>query len=210
MDKSTLLSKKLSQTIRSQLSTAVVAATFLATGSVAAADWTLNSNSSAINFISIKSANIAENHHFKEFSGKVAGNRSVFININLNSVDTAIEIRNQRMKEHLFETDQFPSATISTELDPSVLANLKAGSFTIINAPFKLTLHGQNQELIASIKIIKTNDSEIHVTSVKPIFVQANDFNLIAGILKLQQLAKLQSIDAVVPVTFNLVFNQTS
>jgi len=210
MHKSTLLSKKLNPTIRSLLSSVTLAVTFLACGSVTAANWTLDSSSSAINFISIKNANIAENHQFKEISGKVAGSKSVFININLNSVDTAIEIRNQRMKEHLFETDQFPSATISAELDPSLLTNLKAGSSTITNAPFKLTLHGQSQELTASIKIIKTSDSEIHVTSMKPIFVQANDFNLIAGILKLQQLAKLQSIDAVVPVTFNLVFNQES
>ena len=51
-----------------------------------------------------------------------------------------------------------------------------------------------------------TSGDKLIVSSTKPIIVQASDFGLVDGILKLQELAKLPSIATTVPVSFVLTF----
>jgi hypothetical protein len=46
------------------------------------------------------------------------------------------------------------------------------------------------------------------VTTVQPVIIKAEDFALVAGINKLQALAKLPSIAYTVPVSFVLTFQK--
>ena len=67
------------------------------------AAWQLDGERSALSFVSTKAINIAEVHRFGELSGGVDADGMVNVSINLDSVDTAIELRDDRMKEMLFE-----------------------------------------------------------------------------------------------------------
>ena len=71
----------------------------------ALADWTLDNERSIVNFISIKNASIGEVHRFRSLAGSVSDDGAVRLVIDLDSVETLIPIRNQRMRELLFETD---------------------------------------------------------------------------------------------------------
>ena len=70
------------------------------------AAWTLNGDDSTLSFISTKAVNVAEIHKFTTLSGGVDDTGNVTgISIALASVDTGIEIRDDRMREMLFDTD---------------------------------------------------------------------------------------------------------
>ena len=82
-----------------------------------AADWELQSKTSQLNFISIKNNSIAEVHDFTTLSGSINKKGEAVLTISLPSVETSIGIRNERMKEHLFESKQYPVATFITFID---------------------------------------------------------------------------------------------
>ena len=88
----------------------------------AAAQWELDSESSSINFISVKNSAIAETHSFASLVGYIGKSGNVQVSIDLNSVETLIPIRNERVRKLLFETADFPNATVAANVDPAVLA----------------------------------------------------------------------------------------
>ena len=54
--------------------------------------------------------------------------------------------------------------------------------------------------------ISPNTDGTITVTSITPMIIDADNFGLVAGINKLQEIAGLKSITRTVPVTFSLTF----
>ena len=80
----------------------------------AQAAWQLVNESSQLNFISTKASHIAEPHTFDLLSGSIADTGRVQLNIDLASVATGIDIRNERMQTMLFNVVTFPQAEITT------------------------------------------------------------------------------------------------
>ena len=68
------------------------------------ADWTLDNAGSRLSFVSIKATNVAEVHTFDALSGSVGGDGHARVVIQLASVNTLIPIRDERMREMLFQT----------------------------------------------------------------------------------------------------------
>ncbi|WP_440905826.1 YceI family protein [Catenovulum sp. SX2] len=184
----------------------ISAALGLAFANQAFAGWKLDEQTSQLNFLSTKKAQIIEQHSFKKVSGKVADNGQVELTIDLSSVETNIPIRNERMQKYLFETDKFANATISAKVDSSVLTNLAVGEPKTLELVAQLELHGHKQDLSLAVSVIKGNNGQLFVNSLGSVIINAADFSLIEGINKLQELAGLPSITYSVPVSFNLVF----
>jgi polyisoprenoid-binding protein YceI len=186
---------------------------FLSTGialvsfsSSAFADWTLSPNGSNINFISVKNTTVAEIHQFKNISGSVTDSGDVKISIDLTSVDTAISVRDDRMKEMLFETGKFPVATLSSTVDFDALSGLSAGKTMPIEVEFDLDLHGNKQLLTANLQVTGLENGGLQVNSINPIVIDSAAFKLDGGVAALQQVAKLNSIATSVPVNVQLFF----
>jgi len=175
----------------------------------AQADWQLKAEDSALYFVSIKKGSVAETHQFKTLNGRVDKDGELELVIDLASVDTAIEIRDQRMREHLFDTGQYAQATLTAELDSSDYQGLKPGESVRIEPGLNLSLHGVSQALDTSLTVTKTADGSLLVTTRKPVIVNAGDFALLEGVEKLRELAGLPSIAQAVPVTVELVFTKT-
>ena len=91
----------------------------LALPSIAFSDWELVNDDSHLNFVSFKAVDFAEIHSFKEMSGSIDSNGKANLVINLDSLETLIPIRNERMRNLLFETQIFPTANfyLQVELD---------------------------------------------------------------------------------------------
>ncbi|NVK24935.1 MAG: YceI family protein [Gammaproteobacteria bacterium] len=173
----------------------------------ASANLSLNNEQSALHFVSVKKSSIAEVHHFSELAGKFDDQSGeVSIEINLASVETLIPIRNERMQALLFETELYPKAVISAKVDVSKINKLAVGEIYHTKQNFKLNLHGINNAMDAVVAITKLKNGKFNVTSVKPVIVQAANFELLNGINSLKNIANLPSITTQVPVTFNLVF----
>lgn len=171
------------------------------------ASWQLNNEASNLTFVSVKKGKIAEVHHFGSMQGKVSNKGIGKVSIDLASIESNIDTRNQRMKKYLFKVDKFASATIEAKFDSALLNNLTTGQTTTVALPFVLDLHGQQQHYSANVRLTKLVN-KILVSSMSPVIINAADFDLIKGIEKLAQLAKLPSIATAVPVTFNLTFEQ--
>jgi polyisoprenoid-binding protein YceI len=170
---------------------------------LAQADWSVNNEQSSVHFISVKAEHIAEIHHFKQVAGNLARNGEFSFTIDLSSVETAIDIRNTRMQEHLFKAAQFPSADISAKLPQSVM-QLQIGQTEQVDLTADLTLVGKTQSIKVALQVTKTQSGGYLATSVHPILISAKDFGLTEGLDILQKLAGLPSIGHTVPVSFNL------
>jgi len=174
----------------------------------ATADWSLNNAQSSLNFISIKKLSIGEVHSFKSLKGTLKENGAVKVEVTLNSVETQIPKRDTRMKKVLFETDQFPSATVSTQIDMKRINALKTGESFSQPLELALSIHGLKQEVEAEMRITALAGNKLLASTIKPIILKASDFKLVKGIELLRELAKLPSISTAIPVTASFIFEK--
>jgi polyisoprenoid-binding protein YceI len=185
----------------------LLAASLLST-SVMASDWQVNQDHSQVSFISIKKTDIAEVNHFKHVAGSLTDAGAFSLSIDLTSVDTGVEIRDQRLQSVLFEVAQFPTLTIDAVVNPKLLAGLKVGDTLTTQVEATIMLHGQKQQKSFDVLVAKLSDKKMVVSSLAPVIVQANEFGLVAGVEKLKELAGLPSISLAVPVSFVLTLAQ--
>ena len=169
------------------------------------ADWQLDASNSSLHFVTTKATHVAEVHQFKQLSGTLTNAGQAELTIDLNSVDTRIEIRDQRMKEMLFEVAKYPKATLHTKVDESLL-KLKSGESKSVALEGTLSLHGQSLTVASMANVERLSDSRLVVSSLTPVVINAKDVGLVAGVEKLREVAGLPSISYSVVVTYNLTF----
>lgn len=172
------------------------------------AKWSLVGEESVLAFISIKKSDVAEVHTFGKLSGNVKKSGQLVIDIDLASVDTKVSVRDDRMREVLFETVRFPSAKLTARLDRSVLQELKVGQSKVVNTKATLELHGHRKEITIAALVVRPSQTELVVASLKPVIVNAADFGLAEGVEKLREMVALPSISLAVPVSFVLKFSR--
>lgn len=176
------------------------------TSAASAHQWELDGERSRLSFISVKNASVGESHTFRTLQGSVDHDGNARVDIDLDSVETSIPIRNERMREMLFETGIFPSASIITSVEPEVIE--KAGKMPIaVTLSLKVELHGSSASYDAAVLVSVAEDGSLHVTTREPIVVDAGDFELGAGVTALKEVAGLTSISTSVPVSAYLVFH---
>lgn len=172
----------------------------------ALADWEV-SRASRVSYVSIKNNAIAEHNTFSGVTGSVNKKGELRVSIDLSTVQTQVEIRNERMRDLFFEVAQYPTATVSTQLFAEELAQLDSGAPLQMVKPFKLTLHGVEAEVEAHIRVLAVGD-RAWVTTLQPILISAADFGLGEGVNTLRKLAGLDAIASVIPVSVDLRFRK--
>ncbi len=177
--------------------------------SLSADDWIIKESQSRVSFITIEQDDIAEVHTFKKIAGSVNDKGTANLSIDLDSVETNIDIRNERMRKFLFETVSNSSVAISTDLNIETFNSLNAGERILLeDLTFEISLHGISAELSSNMYVTRINADKVLVETAAPVLVHADDFNLGKGILKLRELAGLDSITPVVPVSASLLFTK--
>jgi len=170
------------------------------------AQWELDTDRSALNFVSIKNNSIAETHVFNSMVGFVGKDGRVQLAIDLDSVETRIPIRNERMRELLFQTSLFPTANITAQVAPQVLAAIAGGGFVTTDITVMLSLHGAERELSVPVVVSGEEGGFMRVLTPRPVLVSVADFGLEDGVNALREIAGLNSISTAVPVTLHLLF----
>ncbi len=206
----TIAPKVVAQSARSTLRRvmALVAVLAVMKAPLAFAAWELDSERSTIQFMSVKNASIAELHHFKALAGAINDDGQAQVVIDLESVETLIPIRNERMRELLFETVRFPAATLSV-VAPADVQALEAGQTLTADLAVSVDLHGAIKPYPAKVTATRLADGSLQVSLAEPIVVNASDFGLEDGVEVLRGVAGLKSISTAVPVTATLVFVET-
>ena len=167
---------------------------------LAQADWQVGPGSQ-VQFVSIKNNTIGEVSHFETLAGTVTDAGGVELRVALDSVETNIGIRNERMKTMLFEVGLYPEAVITAQLDTEALAAMSDGGVT--NVALQIDLHGQTVTKDAQLSIAIT-DQGVNAATTQPILLTAAEFELEGGVAALQEVAGLSAISRVIPVTVAL------
>lgn len=168
----------------------------------------VDSDESSVNLVSTKiladgTSSVAELFSFNSLAGNVTDDGTATVSIDLGVVHTGIDIRNERMSEFLFETAQYPEATITAQVPESAMNN---GS-RLIDLDVDVDMHGSQMSYTVPV-VITSDESKVMVVASQPILVDAASFDLQGGLGKLGELAGLLHIPATVPVTFTLAFNR--
>lgn len=193
-------------TIKSSFNLLAALLTLLASAQ-AAAQWTLSADDSSLSFISVKAEHIAEVHSFARLSGEIDNGGEAVVSIDLTSVQTGIDIRNERMQSMLFNTDMYPRAQVSADVDAAALSSMAVGESAVLEVPLAINLHGEVLTLSAPLRVSHAQDG-LRVDTLAPIIVKADAFALVDGIESLREIAGLPSISRSVPVSFSLLFSQ--
>ncbi len=174
----------------------------------ASAEWTLDNDSSRISFVSTKAGSAAEVHGFEAVDGQVDDNGRATITIDLDSVNTAVPIRDERMRTLLFETAENPTATLAASVDMEAVSALDPGQETAMVAEGQLMLRGMVVSLTIDLTVARLSDSRVLVASRKPLVINAGQLGLLDGVEKLREVVGLPSISPAVPVSFVLAFDR--
>lgn len=168
------------------------------------AEWRVDPENSFVGFASVKNDIIPENHSFKEVSGTVSAAGEASIVIALASVETIIPIRNERMRTILFDVATYPSATITSTLPIENFTGMAEGQSSQQTIKLNIDLRGLQLTRNVPVKVTRSAKDIYDVTSLGPIMIHASQFALADGVEALRKVAGLQSIELMVPVTFDL------
>lgn len=173
----------------------------------AQAHWSLDNEASQLSFVTVKADNVGEVHTFDMLSGSIDDDGAVSISIELASVNTMIDIRNERMQAMLFETAMFPNATVSAQVDIDAITAMAPGASTRAAMEFTIDLHGASNSYTTDVMLTRLDEGVV-ATTLKPVIVMADTFGLTAGVEALREVAGLTRISNAVPVSFTVVFTQ--
>ncbi len=169
--------------------------------------WTLQADASKLNFQSTKNETKTETSSFATFAGSIDESGVARVTVKLESVDTKIDLRNVRMRFLFFESFQYPEAVITTQITPSLIADLQQVRRKTIPLTYTLDLHGVTKGFEAQTVVTLLSDDMVAVSSTTPVSVAAADFNLMGGIQKLQEAAGVRIIPTAT-VTFDFLFKR--
>lgn len=169
--------------------------------------WILDTDISALRFQSVKNATKVESSSFSTYKGSIDDAGVATIKVKLDSVDTKVDLRNVRMRFLMFETFKFPEAVIKMDIDPASLADLQEVRRKVMVMPYTISLHGVTSAREAEIAVTLLDDNKVSVTSATPISIPVADFELQAGLQKLEEAAKVVIVPSAT-VSFDFTFDR--
>jgi hypothetical protein len=191
-----------------QCKTAVLTITMLAGSTGVFADWSLDQQESSLYYVTSKAAAISEVNSFKGLSGSINATGEATLVISLSTVDTAIDIRNERMRDIVFKVVEFPEATVTLQVDADALDAMAPGTSSKGTYSASVNLHGVTQTMDAELEVLKSDANTMQIWLAKPLIVGAATFGLLEGVEQLKEIAGLPSINPNVVVDFTLVYNR--
>ncbi len=172
----------------------------------AQASWYLDNESSRVSFVTTKNASIAEVQRFLVLHGKVDGKGLAQLQIELDSVSSGIPLRDERMRQDLFQVQQFAEAQISAQINLRPINDLANGAQIELLLPVTVSLHGQEHTYNAELLATRLDERRFQVVTLEPLVLNAEDFNLAPGLDSLRKAAGLSAISFSVPVGAVLIF----
>nr|WP_256562508.1 MULTISPECIES: YceI family protein [unclassified Pseudomonas] len=172
----------------------------------AQANWYLDGESSRLSFVSTKNASIAEVQRFLVLHGKVDQDGLARVQVELDSINSGIPLRDERMRKDLFEIKAFPEALISAQIDLRPIKDLAPGAQLELRLPVTISLHGKQHTYNAELLATRLDEQRFQVVTLEPLVLNAADFDLLPGVEALRQAAGLSVINPSVPVGAVLIF----
>jgi polyisoprenoid-binding protein YceI len=174
--------------------------------------WVIEASQSSLNFVTTKAgqpgvAGIGEIQTFKRFSGGLDNAGQIKLSIDLASVDTGIEIRDERLRTLLWNVKATPQAVFSAKLTAENVAKMATAGVADLDVVGQLELAGQSKPVTAKLRVSRLGADKIMVVTRAPILINSSDFGLRAGVEALREVMGLNFVSAAAPVSFALVLN---
>jgi polyisoprenoid-binding protein YceI len=174
--------------------------------------WAIDGAQSSLNFVTTKAGQagvggIGEVQSFKRFSGGLDSAGQIKLVIDLASVDTGVEIRDERLRTMLWNIKVTPQATFTAKLGADDIAKLSQDTAGDIDVAGQLELAGQTKPVNARLRAMRISGGKIMVTTRAPIIVNSNDYGLKAGVEAMREVMNLNFLASTAPVSFSLVLN---
>jgi polyisoprenoid-binding protein YceI len=190
----------------------LIACTTGPTSNASAQNWAINNNQSTLNFVTTKAgqqgvAGISETQSFKRYSGGIDQNGKILLNIDLASVDTGIEIRDERLRTMLWNVKATPQATFTAQLPLEALKSVGTSGVQNIELNGQLQMGGQTKPVVAIVRVSRLATDQLLVVTRSPILINANDYGLRPGVEALREVMGLNFLAGSAPVSFTLVLN---
>ena len=185
---------------------AIVTLICLVAANPAPADWELVKNSSSVSFGTVKNNTVSESHKFTEFGGVVQDNGLARIQIDLLSVDTGIDIRDQRMRNLLFADAS--TAVYEARIGIPRFTRIPTGESIELILYGSLELNGQSQEMPLDVRMTHLKSGNYLVETISAKTIELGSFGFIPGIEQLRAIAGLNAISTAVTLEFKLVFQR--
>ncbi|MGH1441196.1 MAG: c-type cytochrome [Cellvibrionaceae bacterium] len=168
--------------------------------------WVLIGEQSKVAYGSIKKNAVGEVNHFKKVSGKIDKTGNVSIAIDLSSVETYIGIRNERMVKYVFGEDNL-TATLTAAIDLPKIHQLDIGDTMLMDVNGTLQYSDKSVEIETVMFIAKLSKHRFVATTDEMIMLKTEALGINSRVDKLMELAKLNSITRVAPVSLRLLFD---
>jgi polyisoprenoid-binding protein YceI len=177
------------------------------------ADWTVDSAVSDFHFVTTKAGaagttTITEVHRFKDIAGSVTDGGGIKFNVQTASVETLVPLRNDRLRDILFKSANFPMATFSGQITPLDIKKLKTGDMTDIDVPGTLDLVGISKPVTAKLRVVRLTGNRLLASTRESLVVNANDYGLQPGVDALRTVMGLNVLSPSAPVDFSVVLTQ--
>lgn len=172
----------------------------------AQANWYLDGESSRLSFITTQNANVADVHRFLVLHGKVDRKGLAQLRIEMDSVNSAVPLRDERMRDVLFDFKHFPEAQISAQIDLQPINDLASGAQLELRLPVTVSLRGKQHTYQAELLATRLDERRFQVVTLEPLMLQAEDFGLQPELETLRKMAGLSAISFSVPVNAVLIF----
>jgi hypothetical protein len=172
----------------------------------AQAAWYLDNESSRLSFISTKAGNLSEVHRFLTLHGKIDDKGAARLRVEMDSVNTGIPVRDERLRSLLFDAKQFPEARIMAQLNLAPITDLAPGAQLELSLPVQVELRGRKHAYMAELLATRLDDQRFQVVTLAPLVLHAGHFGLEEGVEALAKVARLSSISLSVPVGAVMIF----
>ena len=172
----------------------------------AQANWYLDGESSRLSFITTHNANVSNIHRFLVLHGKVERNGRAQLRIEMDSVNSAVPLRDERMRDVLFDFKHFPEAQVTAQIDLQPINDLANGAQLELHLPVTVSLRGKQHTYEAQLLATRLDERRFQVVTLEPLMLQAEDFGLQPELEALRKIAGLSAISFSVPVGAVLIF----
>lgn len=188
------------------LSTASTLLLTLGVSLSAQASWYLDGESSRLSFITTQNANVANKHRFLVLHGKVDRKGHAQLRIEMDSVNSAVPLLDERMRDQLFDFKHFPEAQITAQINLQPINELAPGAQVELRLPVTVSLRGKQHTYEAELLATRLDEQRFQVVTLEPLMLQAEDFGLQPDLETLRKSAGLSAISFSVPVNAVLIF----
>lgn len=177
--------------------------------------WAIDAKQSNIHFVTTKAGQpgvggIDEVQSFSSFSGGLSPQGQIRLAIDLASVKTGVDIRDERIQNMLFNVKATPQAVFTAQLGAAALRDMARPGLQNVEVDGQLSIAGQSKPVKAMLQINRLNAGQVSVATRAPIVVNASDFGLRPGVEAMREIMGLNFLSASAPVTFNLLLNTKS